>query len=160
MIVIKPPQWYDIGSTTKTKIFLAGSIEMGAADHWQAQVEQRLQDLDVIIFNPRRDDWDSSQEQSPDNPYFRDQVEWELEHLGEADIILMYLDPNTISPISLMELGYSYDHGNVVVCCPEGYFRRGNVQIFCERNKIPLYFNLLSGVRVVEEMIKNGASDN
>jgi hypothetical protein len=39
------------------------------------------------------------------NANFSQQVRWELNALDKADYIIMYLDPNTISPISLLELG-------------------------------------------------------
>ena len=44
----------------KYNIFLAGSIEMGTAENWQERLVRELASEDVTIFNPRRDDWDSS----------------------------------------------------------------------------------------------------
>jgi hypothetical protein len=32
----------------------------------------------ILVLNPRREDWDSSWIQSIDNPQFREQVEWEI----------------------------------------------------------------------------------
>jgi len=112
-------------------IFLAGSIEQGQAENWQVVVEDLLKDLDVTILNPRRDDWDSSWIQSIDNPQFKEQVEWELSAQGLADIIGMYFSPGTKSPITLLELGLSAAKGKLIVCCPEGYWRKGNVEIVC-----------------------------
>jgi len=52
---------------------------------------------------------------------------------------VIYFEPGTQSPITLMELGYVAGRcSNVIVCCPEGFWRRGNVQIMCERFGIPL----------------------
>ena len=113
-------------------IFLAGSIEMASAENWQARITKGLSG-NVVILNPRRDDWDSSWEQSMDNPQFREQVEWELEAMEKAHIILMYFDPNTKSPISLLELGLFARERKLVVCCPEGFWRKGNVDIVCQR---------------------------
>jgi len=116
-------------------VFLAGSIEMGAAPDWQAALERDLADLDIDIYNPRRDDWDSTWDQSADNPQFREQVEWELDGLALANLIVLYLAPGTMSPISLLELGIYAANGSkkLVVCCPEGFQRKGNVDIVCER---------------------------
>ena len=86
-------------------VFLAGSIEMGAAEDWQDRIAREMQDLDVTFLNPRRDNWDSSWTQSIDNPQFRQQVEWELDALERCDIIACYIDPTTKSPITLMEIG-------------------------------------------------------
>ena len=113
-------------------IFLAGSIEMGKAVDWQSEVAKALDPLPGTILNPRRDDWDSSWEQSIDNPQFKRQVSWELCAQECADLIGLYLAPGTKSPISLLELGLFYQR-ELVVCCPEGFWRKGNVDIVCER---------------------------
>jgi hypothetical protein len=114
-------------------IFLAGSIEMGWAEDWQSYVENALTDTIVTILNPRRDDWDASWTQSIDNQQFRQQVEWELSALTEADIIAMYFSPATKSPITLLELGLFGRTGKVIVCCPEGFWRKGNVDVVCAK---------------------------
>jgi hypothetical protein len=117
-------------------VFLAGSIEMGGAENWQARVEVALSGTDITILNPRRDEWDGSWVQSIDNPQFREQVEWELEAQEHADIIVMYLAPSTQSPISLLELGLFGRTGKLIVCCPDGFWRKGNVDIVCARYAI------------------------
>lgn len=119
-------------------IFLAGSIEMGVAEDWQSKIVNILKNKDVTILNPRRDDWDSSWVQEQSNPQFNHQVNWELNNLDRADIIFMYFAPETKSPISLLELG-SYIDSNMIVCCPEGFWRKGNVDIMCTRHNTPLF---------------------
>ncbi len=106
---------------------------MGAAEDWQARVEADLSDLDALLLNPRRDDWDSGWAQSMDHPHFRAQVEWELEGLERADVVAMYLVPGTKAPISLLGLGLVAASGRLVVCCPEGFWRKGNVDVVCAR---------------------------
>jgi hypothetical protein len=127
--VIKPPY-------RKLSIFLAGSIEMGIAEDWQSKIEKELDGLDVTIYNPRRDSWDSSWVQSIHNEQFREQVEWELDHLDKSDVIVMYFDENTKSPISLLELGLYASSGKMIVYCPEGFWRKGNVDIVSKRYDI------------------------
>lgn len=131
-------------------IFLAGSIEMGIAEDWQTEVAKRLEDHKVTIFNPRRASWDSSWVQSIDNQQFRNQVEWELDHLHKADIVLLYLAPNTLSPISLMELGLHINSGKVIVCCPPGFWRKGNIEVVCNYYDCPLYEDLDSALNRLE----------
>ena len=48
-------------------VFLAGSIEMGIAEHWQRRLAHACADRDVIVLDPRRDDWDASWRQSIDD---------------------------------------------------------------------------------------------
>ena len=117
-------------------IFLAGSIEMGKAEEWQKKIVDSLEDKQYIFFNPRRDDWDSSWEQDKGDKNFREQVEWELEALETADFIVMYFDPETQSPISLLELGLHARDGKLIVICPEGFWKKGNVDVTSEYYKI------------------------
>jgi len=142
MEVLKAPTRWGNEHLNKKKVFLAGSIEMGKAEDWQETVTQALSDLDIVILNPRRDDWDVSAEQSIDNEYFREQVEWELDAQDQCDLIVMYFDPNTKSPITLLELGMFLQTGRLLVCCPQGYWRRGNVEIVCERDKVPMFWEM------------------
>jgi nucleoside 2-deoxyribosyltransferase len=133
-LVLKPP--YRLSGKVHGKtIFLAGSIEMGAAEPWQDEIAAALEGKEVVIYNPRRDDWDSSWKQDPKTgtPFY-EQVNWELDHISKADIVVFYFDPKTKSPITLMELGVCLAEGkNVIVCCPDGYFRKGNVVITAGR---------------------------
>lgn len=132
MIEIKAPHDYSAYSDKKA-VFLAGSIEMGRAERWQDAVVEALKDEDILILNPRRSDWNSKWEQSIEHPQFREQVEWELKALERADQILMYFAPDTMAPITLLEFGlYAKDQPEkLVVCCPDGYWRKGNVDIVC-----------------------------
>ena len=134
MKIIKPPSKIEIG--TKSSIFLAGSIEMGKAINWQKRIEEALIEFDGIILNPRRDDWDSSWKQEIQNDQFREQVEWELEALEKCSMIAMYFDPETKSPISLLELGLFATSRKMIVCCPDGFWRKGNVDIVCKEYNV------------------------
>lgn len=145
--VVKAPEKYANGQAFMS-VFLAGSIEMGKAIDWQTEVEQsfkgRYDDVldgrEIALYNPRRDDWDSTWVQSIDNDNFREQVEWEHEYLMIADIPIFYFDPDTMSPITLMELGMVAQSGFLtrepIVCCPDGFWRKGNVDILCANNGI------------------------
>lgn len=134
--VLKPPAPIDLPAH-QPSLFLAGSIEMGRAEAWQAQVESDFEIDDLTLLNPRRDEWDSSWEQSIDNPQFREQVEWELEAQERASLIVMYFAPTTQSPITLLELGLFARSNKLLVCCPQGFWRRGNVEVVCARYHIP-----------------------
>ncbi|MEM7029318.1 MAG: nucleoside 2-deoxyribosyltransferase domain-containing protein [Chloroflexota bacterium] len=129
---IKPPSPIIIPAEKKS-VFLAGSIEMGKAEDWQTRFADALSDDDVIILNPRRDDWDSSWEQRIENDQFRGQVEWELAGQEQANVIALYFAPDTKAPITLLELGLFAHTGKVIVCCPDGFWRKGNVDVVCRR---------------------------
>jgi len=143
MRVVQAPNRLQESSSPCPWVFLAGTIEMGTAENWQSHVVTQLKDIEGTIWNPRRDAWDSSWEQRASNPQFREQVEWELNYLEAADQILMYFDPTSKSPVTLLELGLLalVVHGrrqSLTVCCPDGFWRKGNVEFVCERYRIPL----------------------
>ena len=115
-------------------VFLAGSIEMGVALDWQKEITSLLEDegFEGTVINPRREDWDPSWRQEFTNPQFYQQVMWELSAIQAADLVLVYFDPETKSPITLMELGVlTAKPTQTVVCCPEGFWRKGNVDVVC-----------------------------
>lgn len=147
----KLPLWYT------NRVFLAGSIEMGTAENWQERIVQEFESSNYTFLNPRRDNWDITWEQGINNPQFVEQVEWELNHIIRAPMVVFYFDPNTKSPITLMELGLIAGrdrragllHGrqDVVVCCPKGFWRKGNVDILCRMFDIKV-------VETIEELIQ------
>lgn len=137
--VIKPTTENQNPLNGSIKIFLAGSIEMGAAEDWQVRIEKFLENEKVTIYNPRRDDWDSSWTQEESNPQFNYQVNWEISKLIDSDVIFMYFSPQTKSPISLLELGMFSRDQKMIVCCPDGFWRKGNVEVVCTRFKIPMF---------------------
>ena len=119
-------------------VFLAGSIEMGAAENWQDRAAKLLEGTGWTVLNPRRDDWDSSWEQKISHPAFHEQVSWELQGLETCEKAIVYFDPNTKAPITLLELGLLAQMmpEKVLVVCPEGFYRKGNVDIVCDRYRI------------------------
>lgn len=117
----------------RIKIFLGGSIDMGNSENWQEKIEQELSTSNVVLLNPRRDDWNKNWKPISTDSNFRIQVEWELEALEFADIIIMYFAPNSQSPISLLEFGLYAKTNKLIVLCPEGFWRKGNVDIVAEK---------------------------
>lgn len=151
--VIKAPNPIPYHERNKYSIFLAGSIDMGKAVNWQEQVEAAFADQDINILNPRRDDWDASWVQDISNPQFKQQVEWELDNIESSDLVLMYFDPNGQAPITLLELGICAASLNteIIVCCPPGYWRRGNVQVVCKFFNVTLVDTLEELINEVKE---------
>lgn len=152
--ILKPPAPLVLAG--QRSVFLAGSIEMGGAEPWQTCVEAALADLDVVVLNPRRDEWDDSWVQSIDHPAFRGQVEWELDGLERADVVAMYFAPDTRAPVTLLELGLTARSGRLVVGCPPGFWRRGNVEVVCQRHGVPLVAHLDDLIALVRDRLRVG----
>lgn len=151
---IKSPELYYNENGNIGDVFLGGSIEMGLAEPWQERLVELFKDSDIRFLNPRRDDWDSSWVQEASDPQFAQQVNWELDALDYSDLIVFYFDPNTKSPITLMELGLYAASGKVIVCCPDGFWRKGNVEIVCQRNKVTLVNSFDELVEAVKKETK------
>ncbi len=152
MVVIKPPAQCDFPADV-TSVFLAGSIEMGAAEDWQSSISARLGGLGIVILNPRRDNWDPTWRQTRHDIQFRAQVEWELDGLDRASVVALWFVPESRAPISLLELGLTARRGKVGVGCPDGFWRKGNVEVICERFGIPLLADFDSFVAAVRARI-------
>ena len=158
MKVLLPPQRINTGK--EVIVFLAGSIEMGSAKEWQQLVIDLFDEMvpaeqksDFILLNPRRPDWDASWKQEYEYPQFYQQVKWELKGLQEADHVLVYFDPATKSPVSLLELGaFNY---KAIVICPPGFWRKGNVDIFCEEFNVKQVPDLHSAVEYIVSLSNN-----
>lgn len=143
------------------KIFLAGAIDMGKAKDWQSEAIDYIErycvkncngSLTHCVFNPRRKNWDSSWEQSIENPQFYQQVNWELDCLEKSSHIIMCLTKDSKAPISLLELGLFAHTKKVLVVCDKEFYRKGNVDIVCSRFNIPQYGSLELAVK---EIFKN-----
>lgn len=113
----------------KFSVFLAGTIEMGNSIDWQKKAISRLSDLDVNIYNPRR-------VVAPDEDLISEQINWELDAIAECQFIFMHLAANTVSPISLYELGLLQHNDridqrskSIVVACDPLYTRKTNVMV-------------------------------
>ncbi|GFF56583.1 hypothetical protein IFM62136_03158 [Aspergillus lentulus] len=133
----------DEASRGVKSIFLAGTTNKVDTSDWRETLSTSLSDLSVTIYNPYRSDWDSSWREDIDFPPFREQVEWELDKQDKADIVLIYFHPATQAPVSLLELGIcARIPGKAIVVCPEGYWKRGNVQIVCEKYGIEMVDNV------------------
>ena len=52
--ILKPPTPLVLADRERS-VFLAGSIDMGRAEPWQATIEQAFADTPITILNPRRD---------------------------------------------------------------------------------------------------------
>ena len=137
--VFRAPELISKKDNTRLSIFLAGTIDVGNSENWQEMVIKEVEGFNVDIYSPRRKDWDSSLEQTFENPQFFQQVSWELDAMEKADVILMNFLPDSESPITLLELGLMADSGKLMVVCPDEFWRSGNVQVVCNKYNIPLF---------------------
>ena len=130
-----------------TKIFMAGTIDMGNSRDWQMELYETFSSMDgrYILFNPRQEHWDASRPGEMDY-----QVRWELDHLEQADMIVMYILGTSKSPISLLEMGLHARGGKMHVICEKDFYRYDNVRITCDWYGVPMYETLDEFLKVLQ----------
>ncbi|MDH0659942.1 MULTISPECIES: nucleoside 2-deoxyribosyltransferase domain-containing protein [Empedobacter] len=138
----------------RTKIFLGGTIDMGNSEDWQAKVSKELKNEKVILLNPRRDDWNTAWKPVKEEPEFRKQVEWELNALENADYIIMFFGKDSKSPISLLEMGLYAKSGKLLVICPDGFWRKGNVDITAEKYGVKQFDSIENVLDYLKNILK------
>lgn len=115
---------------------MAGTIDNGASVNWQKKAADELYGFHIL--NPRRDDWDATL--GDDFTALKAQVDWELDGLTLADVVLMHFVPGSLSPVSMLELGMLLAFEKpLVISCPEGFWRRGNILITAARFNVPVF---------------------
>lgn len=146
MKIFTAPEMVELPRETP-RVFIGGTIEQGTVDDWQSDLAVQFAKAygkNVAFLNPRRKNWDATWVQSKENLQFLAQVHWELGEIEDADLVLLNFVPGSMSPISLLELGFLAGMNRAgllnkgAVCCPHGFWRRGNVEIVCDRYRIPL----------------------
>ena len=120
MIYVEAPHKVEVN---KKSIFLAGGIT-GCPD-WQKKVVEKIKDLDIVIYNPRRANFDVS-----DTNASKIQIEWEHNMLRKADVISFWFCKETIQPITLYELGaHTITSKPLIIGMDNDYERRKDVEI-------------------------------
>ncbi len=139
-IEVQAPKSY---TTEKYSIFLGGAIDMGhEKTQWQKRVVKALGDLDVLVLNPRRDDWDESWEQCKNCEPFREQVLWEIKAQEDCDLLLYVYLKDSKAPITMFENGAWGTKKDCIMCVEEGFWKKANLDIYAEHFKIQNYSSL------------------
>lgn len=141
----------------KKSIFLAGTTtSTSATQDWRTSLTHALGNYPIAIFNPCRPDWDWRWTENSSDSRWTEQVEWELDMLDAADLVVVLLSGATSAPISMLELGLVVGRkpGGVIVCAEPEYSKRGNVMAVCERFGAPVVSNQEALAQEVEMWLK------
>ena len=140
-------------TVTKPSVILFGNIDKRTGVDWRDELASALSNLPIEILNPDRKDWDSTWVEDISFPKFKEQVEWEMSYAQIADIIVFHFAPDTLAPVSLLELGMYANTGKVIVCCHPEFKKRGNVQIVCLKYNILLLEGLNELINEVKRRV-------
>lgn len=136
------------------KLFLAGGIT--GCPNWQKDAISYLEDTDLILLNPRRDNFPIH---DPNAAF--EQILWEYEHLRLADAILFWFPKETLCPIVLYELGaWSMTQKPIFVGVHEDYARKNDVviQTSLARPEVYVWHDLWTMCRVVKYFVPGGGA--
>lgn len=125
MRYVEAPEDYVPSEGDGPSIFLAGGIT--GCEDWQTTARGLLFRQDVVLFNPRRADFDVTGGDSA-----QQQIDWEFRHLHRADLTMFWFpacDPKvTVQPIAMYELGAALgERRRIVVGADAQYPRRLDV---------------------------------
>lgn len=127
MIYVQCPARVAVPDSHKPWVFIAGGISN--CPDWQSEMVRRINidlklDDEVVVINPRRKDFDIL---DPEMTVV--QIEWEHEHLDNADVIMFWFPFHTLCPITLYELGvYAARGTKLIVGCHPAYAREVDVR--------------------------------
>lgn len=137
---IKAPE-NSLAASFETSLFAAGGITN--CPDWQAEFVAKLSDTNLIIYNPRRDEFDVR-----DPSVSSEQIEWEYQRLKRADLVSFWFCKETLCPITLFELGAAPNRGlaKILIGIESGYQRefdiREQVRLLAPKPAVPFFDNL------------------
>jgi len=128
-------------------IFLAGSIDY-SINNWRNQLSEKFSDQ-YHFLDPTHHNLSCLS-----NEELKKHIQWELDGLSIADLIILNLLPNSQSPISLVEMGLYVKSGKLIVICPKEFYKSRYVYTLCEKYNAPV-FNEIKQVEVYLEKENN-----
>lgn len=136
-MILKPTNNIENLSQDKELLFLAGTMASGEVGNWRSEVilglGNRFNYLDPT--NKNHNKLKATQMQN--------HIGWELEALKRADKIILNFLPESLSPISLVELCIYVASNKLIVLCPKGFYKNRYINILCKKYNTP-YFDKLS----------------
>lgn len=110
MKIIECPNFYHERHDEDFSIFLAGATRN--CPDWPITLAQLLVNTNYVIFTPSQDPTLNIERQ----------IEWEFQHIRQADMLVFWLCKNTVQPITMFELGaWAMTNKPMVVGIEPGY---------------------------------------
>jgi nucleoside 2-deoxyribosyltransferase len=134
-----------IAASVGHSFFLAGSVSRHSTANWREYVMTAFADTDFVFYNPERSDWDENWKETVSDKKFAAQVQWEMDAMEKADTIIINFLPGSPSAVTMMEMGLFAASGKLMVCCPDDFWKCGNVQMVCQKFQVP-FFRTMDGL--------------
>uniref|UniRef100_L7J460 Uncharacterized protein n=1 Tax=Pyricularia oryzae (strain P131) TaxID=1143193 RepID=L7J460_PYRO1 len=121
-------------------VYLAGSTTGSGTADWREALVGSLAHLPVTWVDPSRPEWDESWREDYDHEPFREHVKWELDMKRRADLVVVHLAASSRPSDGLLELGeMAGARRRCKVVCENGYQKRGDVVMLCQRHEIAVF---------------------
>jgi hypothetical protein len=118
---VKAPNFEAAG--TEKSLFIAGGISN--CPDWQFQFINLLKSTRLVVYNPRRSDFDVSKKEESVR-----QIEWEHHMLLASSAVSFWFPKETLCSITLFELGkMASKHGQIFVGVHPDYARKQDVEV-------------------------------
>ncbi len=114
------------------RIFLAGSIDGDNDNHWRKETISYIKKIwfenidnknSITIYNPLRDEeWSFDME--------AEQAAWDISMLNISDYIIMNLMGDSVSPVSLLELGLFSSSSKLFLSIEDTYVRKNIAELY------------------------------
>jgi len=125
------------------KVFLAGSMNT----EWRQKLMNDWSSLtrnnnvgSVVFVDPTRRDWDSNWTTKYNDAQFYQQTKWELSTMRQCDWVIVYLNKDSKSPVSMVETVLNMDR--VLLVRDDEFWQAGYIDILCEEFGIPQFDSL------------------
>lgn len=129
----------------KDCIFLAGSMDLEKSVGWRKKVVNQLsKDEKYCFLDPThiKHDFLSASKMEA-------HVLWELNALELADRILLVFLKESLSPISLVELGLYVRTKKMIVVCPKEFYKIDYITVLCKKYQTTLVHSLEQAIQVL-----------
>ena len=124
-------------------IFLAGSIDCNMPSNWRRRAIAKLSHYDYL-FDPTNTNHDNLDDQE-----MKEHIGWELNALLIANKILLNFMANTLSPISLVELGLYVTTNKLIVVCPKEFYKSRYVYTLCKKYNTPFFYKIEEALNIL-----------
>ncbi|MEP2240010.1 MAG: nucleoside 2-deoxyribosyltransferase domain-containing protein [Maribacter sp.] len=135
-----------INNSNQRSIFLAGSMDHKQEGSWRTKVIAEFGAHD--IFDPTHVHHNNLNDEQ-----MKRHVQWELDALQLADMILLNFLPIALSPISLVELGMYVRSNKLIVICPKAFYKSNYVNTLCKKYNTPIFNNITEAKTLLKNSI-------
>ncbi|MDG1333826.1 MAG: nucleoside 2-deoxyribosyltransferase domain-containing protein [Crocinitomicaceae bacterium] len=138
-MIFRPPNDISQIPQDRASVFLAGSMATTRKNNWRQTATRTFQAAYHFFdpTNPRHNNLNDEE--------MRNHIKWELEAMKLSDIIILNFLPDSLSPISLVEIGMYISSNKLVVVCPKEFYKWRYIDTLCNEYNTPI-FNQLEDV--------------